>query len=123
MVADHGRVFVETDVEAADTLAELHGVASFSPCRRCRLGALEAAVLAFSDEALSGKRSFAVRVKRAGTHPFTSAETAHRLGGAVQARHSQLRVDLRSPEAVIGVAIRVDDFYLFYLDVPRLRLR
>jgi uncharacterized protein with PIN domain len=104
-----GRLLVTSDGDALPILSSLHGLSSFSPCIPCAIQDLETAVLTLD---LSGARSFAVKVKRFGEHPFSSLEMARRLAAVLISRW-HLRVDLVTPDVVVGVEIRDQRAWVF----------
>jgi uncharacterized protein with PIN domain len=115
-----GRLLVEapepTDAgtgRPAEALGTIHGIASFSPCEACELGALEACVVRVAGRALAGRTRFRVQVKRAGAHGFTSRQKSAALGACIQMALPHAVVDLAAPEVVIGVEIRDRDCYVF----------
>ncbi len=112
-----GRVLIETSGDETSALRCIHGVASFSPARRCSLDVLTASVLELADERLAPASTFRVRVKRVGDHPFTSQQLAAELGAAVCARTGR-RVDLANPDLDIGVEVRARDCYVFDEVIP-----
>lgn len=118
IMKDIGRIFVETEKDETETLKQIHGIASFSPCVKCSLDELENEVLAFAVTILKGKRSFGVKVKRVGLHPFTSQEKAAQLGKKIQERFPNLKVDLDIPDAIIFVEIRGSECYIFDKIIP-----
>jgi uncharacterized protein with PIN domain/tRNA(Ser,Leu) C12 N-acetylase TAN1 len=120
-----GRLFLDgNDDAAAVELERLHGAVSYSACRPCRLAELERAVIELARTAASsGGRTFRVRARRIGAHPFTSTAKAAELGHAVAAALPGLRVDLRRPDFVIGVEIRDDDCWIFDAVEPGLDRR
>ncbi len=69
----------------------------------------ELAVHAFRDT-VAGK-SFAVRVKRAGEHTFTSLDLERYLGGAFL-DHGAARVELNRPEVTVNIEVREEHVYL-----------
>ncbi|MCC5854563.1 MAG: tRNA 4-thiouridine(8) synthase ThiI [Idiomarina sp.] len=66
---------------------------------------------------LQGK-SFAVRVRRRGTHEFTSQQLAAYLGGGILERVEGTRVDLRRPEVNVQLWVQDD---MLSIEVQRLR--
>jgi hypothetical protein len=108
-----GRIFLATEKDEVNTLKQIHGIASFSPCIKCSLEDMENRVLAYAGSILKGKKSFALKVKRVGDHPFTSHEKASELGENILRRFPYLRVDLRKPEEMIFIEIRGEKCYLF----------
>ncbi len=118
-----GRLIVESERDAEAVLADLPGIASFSPCRRVAEGELEAAALAVAAEALPDGGTFCVRVKRVGEPHLGSRELAIRIGRAI-ATGLGVEVELRRPDAVIGIEVRDGgDFYLFHRVIPGLDRR
>lgn len=109
-----GRIFVETDLDARDALASVHGISSFSPCERCSLDDLEARVVAMARGLLAEGQSFAMRVKRVGEHGFSSQQAARDLGALICREIPQARVDLASPAVSLGVEIRGPWCYLYH---------
>lgn len=118
-----GRLIVESERDAGAVLADLPGAASFSPCRRVRRDQLVAAALAESAEALPERGSFCVRVKRVGARSSGARALAAELGRAIAAARPDLTVDLRCPDAVIGVEEREGDFFVFHRTIPGLDRR
>ena len=116
--ADHGHMYADVDDATAGirALRRVFGVTSLSqvweiPTERA---AIEARLLALADAPLVDGRSFAVRARRTGTHPFTSQELARDLGGAVLDRFADrhLHVDLERPDVELFVEARGPRTYL-----------
>jgi uncharacterized protein len=118
ITTDTGRIFVGTQRDETDAIAAIHGISSFSPCERCTLGELDAALVRFARPLLDGGRSFAVKVKRVGDHPFTSQQKAAELGALVARSVPGARVDLGAPDETLQIEIRGDDCYLFSQVLP-----
>jgi uncharacterized protein with PIN domain/tRNA(Ser,Leu) C12 N-acetylase TAN1 len=115
-----GRLIVDSPRDAESVLADLPGVASYSRCRRVGREELTAAAVAAAAEALPAGGSFCVRVKGVGAQPFGARELAAELGRAIATSVPGVTVDLRRPDAVIGVEVRGGDFYVFHRVVPGL---
>ncbi|MBA5941928.1 MAG: tRNA 4-thiouridine(8) synthase ThiI [Methanophagales archaeon] len=112
---ERGRIWLD-GVSNPDKLKRLFGIISFSKCKYCMLKDLNSFVLDFCDEiAIERARTFAVRVKRVGTHEFTSPQKVAELGSLVlnKFKDFNLKVDLKSPEKTLFVEIRNEDCYLF----------
>lgn len=109
-----GRLIVESERDLRQALAAIHGVGTFSPCRRAPLEELEQAVRTLAREALSPDRSFVVRVRRPRGAPESSMALAARLGGVVLEALPGTRVDLHAPDVVLGVEIRDGTALLFH---------
>lgn len=115
---DVGRILLDVPRDATEILARIHGVSSFSPCVRVPLDDLPASVVDFARGVLAGKRSFAVKVKRVGSHPFRSPEKAAELGSAIALAIPGVSVDLKAPDETIHVEIRGDVAYIFNVVIP-----
>ncbi len=110
---DFGRIFLETEEDAAEKLQKIYGISSFSPCFKCSLSQLEEQFLAFAKQVLQNKKSFGVKVKRVGRHSFTSQEKAGELGAKILELFPNLKVDLKTPDEMLFVEIRDNDCYIF----------
>ncbi|MEE8638050.1 MAG: Mut7-C RNAse domain-containing protein [Candidatus Margulisiibacteriota bacterium] len=115
---DVGRIFLETEKDETETIKNIHGIASFSPCIKCPLEELDSKVLALAEKMLRDKKSFGVRVKRVGMHPFTSQEKAGEIGARIKEKFPHLTVDLKMPDEMIFVEIRETDCYIFDKVIP-----
>ena len=102
---------------AEEALSRVFGVGSYSPVR----AACEAdpgTIARVGHERFAGQvggRSFAVRVKRLGQHPFGSMDVARELGAALRPYGP---VDLDDPEFEVRVEIINDRAYLFEDRLP-----
>jgi thiamine biosynthesis protein ThiI len=110
---ERGRIWVEGPVDR-ERLRRVFGIVSFSPVTRCSLGDLnEYLVDLCRRRGVEGLRTFGIRMRRVGTHPFTSQEKAVELGNLVRAEFPHLEVDLRHPDLELHVEIREGDCYLY----------
>ena len=108
-----GRIYVRTAPAGLDALPRVFGVSSMSVVERVLAADVDQIVGAgveLFQERVRGKR-FAVRARRAGTHPFSSKDIERQLGAAL-APHAA-GVDLGSPEFTAHVEVRDDRAYLF----------
>ena len=114
-----GRLWLDGPVDR-EALSRVFGVVSFSPTAPCPLEDLDRTVLEYwaRQTALADATTFAVRVKRVGTHPFSSQEKAAALGGVVLEAHPALRVDLSDPDVTLHVEIRDERCYLYHEVFP-----
>jgi thiamine biosynthesis protein ThiI len=111
---ERGRIWITGAVEK-DVLEHTFGIASYSPCRKTTVKTLIPDAVRYAEEAGCGNvRTFAVRVHRVGTHPFTSQEIAGEIGAAVCARWPDLRVNLKEPDFTLRIEIRENNAYLFH---------
>ena len=107
---ERGRLWVLTDdPKAKEKLGKVFGIVSFSECEHCKLEELDRFVLDFCRRKLGGAKTFAVRVKRVGTHDFTSQQKASELGALILKHFPHLKVDLNRPEFTLYVEIRGED--------------
>ncbi len=118
-----GRILLESADDAEAVLADLPGVASFSPCRRVGRDQLAAAAVAAASDALPDGGSFCVRAKRVGEPASGARALAAEIGRAIAAARPGLTVDLRAPDAVIGIEERGADFYVFHRTIAGLDRR
>jgi len=104
-----GRIFVE-DCDP-ECLKRVFGIVSFSPCIEVPLEELRERVIEFASERIRN-RSFALRVRRTGNHPFTSQDVARELGAELLKRVPS-SVDLENPDVEIFIEIRDDRCYIY----------
>lgn len=107
------KILVKTDREVDETLARVFGVHKVGKVLVYEfrdLGDLASWIYRCSKHMVEGK-TFAVRVKRSGAHPFTSIDIA-REAGALLRQHA-LRVDLENPEVVVEVEVRGNKAFLY----------
>jgi len=111
------RIYVETSSvkKAINVLKHIFGIVSFSPAKKMKLADLENAVKRLAKLA-KGKR-FAVRVKRAGKHAFTSRDMEAKLGSIIL-ESTKAKVDLENPDITFFVEIRDEDAYIYFESMP-----
>ena len=110
----YSRGWVETEDQAAQgVLPRVFGLKSFSPVETLAFKNLKDIVQAgekrFAD--LVTGRTFAVRARRVGEHPFTSKDIEEQLGAALFGKSGG--VDLNNPEVTAFVEVRDEKAYLF----------
>jgi len=111
--SERGRIWIEGPVDT-EKLRRVFGIVSFSPATRCSLGDLNESLLDLCRRrGVEGLRTFGIRMRRVGTHPFTSQEKAVELGDLVRGEFPYLEVDLKRPDLEIHVEIREGDCYLY----------
>jgi thiamine biosynthesis protein ThiI len=124
VTTEYGRIFVEVDdpERASRALARVFGVSSVSSVVRCTsdMGEMKALIAELSQPILQRGQRFAVRARRAGTHPFTSVDLGRELGSAVFLANEEkgVRVDLTDPEVEIYVEVRDRKAYFFSSYIP-----
>jgi len=111
--SSRGRIWLSGDVKP-EILNKVFGIVSFSETNPCSLNDLEPSLIMFCERSgLSRVKSFALRIKRVGTHNFSSQEIAATLGNVVRRNYPSIRTDLSNPEKEIFIEIREDRCYLY----------
>jgi thiamine biosynthesis protein ThiI len=116
LTKERGRLYLATD-EAAKSLPMLNrifGIVSVSPAIQTITTFENISKLAVNlmNTMLTPKKSFALRVTRVGTHPFTSQDVAIRIGNdIVKATHAP--VNLTHPDVELFIEIRQNKTFLF----------
>lgn len=112
MRAEWSRVYLRSDRDVADPLARVFGISTFSAleaeCAADLLEIVEVGSRTFSQR-VEG-RTYAVRARRSGTHPFNSQDVMRELGAAL---NENSRVDLGEPDVEVHVEVR-DERAVFY---------
>lgn len=120
---EQGRVFVETpEPHRAILVAQrVFGVASMSPVVTidATLPAIAREAALYASQVVTGPgKSFAIRARREGIHPFSSRDVAVEAGDAVRVRladeRKEARVDLNQPDVELFVEVRNERAYLFH---------
>lgn len=107
------RIFVETKniKKATNILKHIFGIVSISPCIKIELSHLEETIKNYAY--LAKNKTFAVRVKRVGSHNFTSKDMEKNLGNIIL-KKSMSRVDLEKPDITFYVEIKDNHVYLYF---------
>jgi thiamine biosynthesis protein ThiI len=108
------RLYVrDADPAAEEVLTRVFGLSSLSPVDRVVDAGLETIVEAGADTFLDRvrDRTFAVRARRAGTHPFSSHDIQVQLGARLL--DASAGVDLDDPDVEVFVEVRNERAYLF----------
>ncbi len=115
-----GRIFIETkDFRAAEAAADVFGIVSTSPALTAEPTLENAANVcaALAKNLVLEGESFAIRARRSGNHPFSSADIGRTCGDAVwsalknEGKHP--RVNLSSPDKEIFVEMRQNLAYVY----------
>jgi len=108
-----GRIWITGDVDP-EAIAHTFGVYSFSPCIMFPLSDLNERVLTYVKETgFSAYKTFALRINRSGTHPFTSQDLARTLGASIQKSWPSIAVDLTNPKYELHIEVRDEQCYLY----------
>jgi thiamine biosynthesis protein ThiI len=115
--ADEARVYVHANdlAKAGSILGRTFGVVSFSPAAEApaTLAALREAVLSEASGALSPGQAFALRIRRVGTHPFSSQVLARDLVEEIRQAHPEAHVNLTRPDVEIRIEVRRNRAFVF----------
>lgn len=110
---ERGRIWLDGPVDP-EKLRKVFGIVSFSEVEHCRLEELNSYILDFCKRSgLEKAKTFALRLRRVGNHPFKSQEKTIELADLILERFENLGVDLDEPESTVHVEIRDDDVYLY----------
>jgi thiamine biosynthesis protein ThiI len=113
---ERGRIFLTTleISQSIKILPRIFGIVSFSPAVHTTSNINDISVIAqhLTKNALSKQKSFAIRVKRVGTHPFTSQDVAVQIGNDI-GQATRARVDLNTPDFELFIEIRDKKSFLF----------
>lgn len=112
MRSEWSRLYLRSDHEVTEPLARVFGISTFSAleaeCAADLSQIVDVGLRTFG-ERVKG-RSFAVRARRSGTHPFSSQDVMQQLGAALG---EDARVDLSHPDVEVFVEVR-DERTVFY---------
>jgi len=98
--------------ETAKKVFGFMGVTRAAVCEK-NLESIKALAREYLPEKLIGVRTFKVDAKRADKHfPLKSPEISAEIGGVILSAVRGIKVDVRSPEVVVGVEIRDDFAYI-----------
>ncbi len=117
ILKQRNRAFVETDnpKKTIEILIRVFGLVSISPVLKvpADYDIIEKELINLAEKKLkNNKKSFAVKVKRVGTHDITSKEMESRWGYAVGSRYDN-PVNLTRPEVSLNAEVRNDVAYIF----------
>ncbi|MCF2143055.1 MAG: THUMP domain-containing protein [Candidatus Heimdallarchaeota archaeon] len=105
-----------TSTNVAQLLAEnVCGIVSTSPVYRTPLTELEKVALSLAEEKLQQNSSFAVRVRRFGTHNFTSKDVEAKIGGIIHEKFKDrgISVNLTRPDYLLQIEIKNELAFVF----------
>ena len=100
--------------QVAEVLAHTPGIANFALIHDYVMGDLESIfqnTLRHWGDALTGK-TFCVRVKRLGNHPFTSVDIEKYVGGGLLHNSQAKGVSLHKPDAIVPLEIKQDRLWV-----------
>jgi len=115
--SDEARIYVYADdvARARSILTRVFGIVSISPAAEMHadLASLRDPVLSEAKRSLAPGKTFALRTRRVGSHPFTSQDLARELGDIVRRDHPGARVNLSRPDVEIHIEVRQNRAFVF----------
>jgi len=110
---ERGRIWLDGDVKP-DLLKNIFGIVSFSEVEHIRLDEIGTQLPGYCRRHGIGKaKTFAIRVKRVGKHPFSSNDKAIEYGNLLRNEFPHLKVNLAHPDTEIHIEIRANEAYLY----------
>ena len=112
----------DTQARIVDLLRRTPGISHFQCVHSFPLADFDTLLthtLAVYGDQLAGK-TFCVRCRRLGDHPFTSTEVERYIGGGLLQRCETGGVRLKHPDITVPLEIRHDTFYVIEQDYPGL---
>ncbi len=110
---ERGRIWLDGGVRP-DLLKNIFGIVSFSEVEHIRLGEIEAFLPDYCrSHGIGDAKTFALKIKRVGTHDFSSNDKAIEYGDLIRKEFPHLRVNLAHPDKEIHIEIRANEAYLY----------
>jgi thiamine biosynthesis protein ThiI len=110
---ERGRIWLDGDVKP-ELLKNIFGIVSFSEVEHIRLDEIELYLPDYCRRhGIDRAKTFAIRMKRVGTHTFTSNDKAIEYGNLIRTEFPHLRVNLAHPDKEIHIEIRANEAYLY----------
>jgi len=110
---ERGRIWLDGDVKP-DLLKNIFGIVSFSEVEHIRLDEIGAHLPDYCRRhGIEKAKTFAIKVKRVGRHPFSSNDKAIEFGNLLRKEFPHLKVNLAHPDREIHIEIRADQAYLY----------
>jgi len=110
---ERGRIWLDGDVKP-DRLKNIFGIVSFSEVEHIKIDEL----LQFLPDycrrhGILKAKTFAIKMKRVGTHTFSSNDKAIEYGNLIRNEFPHLKVNLAHPDKEIHIEIRANEVYLY----------
>ncbi|PNV78385.1 MAG: tRNA 4-thiouridine(8) synthase ThiI, partial [Thermoproteota archaeon] len=106
-----GKLEIEADDSCVEKLRRIFGIAWIARADKIDSSDLKDIEEFFRrrcEEWIPAEKSFAIRARRVGNHPYTSLDLAKRLGSI-----ARRRVDLKNPDVEVFVEVRGDKSYFY----------
>jgi thiamine biosynthesis protein ThiI len=110
---ERGRIWLDGDVKP-DRLKNIFGIVSFSEVEHIRIDELEQFLPDYCHRhGIEKAKTFAIKMKRVGTHPFSSNDKAVEYGNLLRNKFPYLKVNLAHPDKEIHIEIRANEVYVY----------
>ncbi len=110
---ERGRIWLDGDVKP-DLLKNIFGIVSFSEVEHIRLDEIDTVLPDYCRRhGIADAKTFALKIKRVGTHDFSSNDKAIEYGNRIRKEFPHLRVNLAHPDKEIHIEIRANEAYLY----------
>ncbi|MDO9036691.1 MAG: tRNA uracil 4-sulfurtransferase ThiI [Methanoregula sp.] len=110
---ERGRIWLDGDVKP-DLLKKVFGIVSFSEVEHIKLDEIESSLPDYCRRhGIDKAKTFAIKMKRVGTHAFSSNDKAIEYGNLLRSEFPHLKVNLANPDKEIHIEIRADEAYLY----------
>ncbi|PKG31165.1 tRNA uracil 4-sulfurtransferase ThiI, partial [Methanoregula sp.] len=110
---ERGRIWLDGDVKPG-LLKNIFGIVSFSEVEHIRLDEIGTHLPGYCHRhGIGTAKTFAIRVKRVGKHPFSSNDKAIEYGNLLRNEFPHLKVNLAHPDKEIHIEIRANEAYLY----------
>ncbi len=110
---ERGRIWLDGDVKPA-LLKNIFGIVSFSEVEHIRIDEIETHLPDYCRRhGIDLAKTFAIKVKRVGKHPFSSNDKAIEYGNLLRKEFPHLKVNLATPDKEIHIEIRTNEAYLY----------
>ena len=110
---ERGRIWLDGDVKP-DRLKNIFGIVSFSEAEHIRVNELEQFLPDYCRRhGIDKAKTFAIKMKRVGTHAFSSNDKAIEFGNLLRNEFPLLKVNLAHPDKEIHIEIRENEAYIY----------
>jgi len=110
---ERGRIWLDGDVKP-DRLKNIFGIVSFSEVEHIKIDELEQFLPDYCRRhGILKAKTFAIKIKRVGTHSFSSNDKAIEYGNLLRNEFPYLKVNLAHPDKEIHIEIRANEAYLY----------
>ena len=110
---ERGRIWLDGDVKP-ELLKNIFGIVSFSEVEHIRLDEIGEYLPDYCRRhGITNAKTFSIKMKRVGTHAFSSNDKAIEYGNLLRNEFSHLKVNLAHPDKEIHIEIRANEAYLY----------